>query len=187
MLARRRPASVSKLPLVLAASLRPHGDKSACSDAASPGNSGGTFRIPAFSLRRSHTLDRPVCSTHRGLDSLEPTTARTPFDSSVLFYEASHLTASLFLGEERRRRGGKCSRTESCQCSISVAAFWGELRQAEVTHAAFLLFFSPPPPLSAWLENFGCHRSFQTKLTLFWIEQHHLKGHKVLDGTHLFF
>lgn len=54
----RRPVSVSKLPLVLVASLGPHGDRSACADAASPGNNDSTFRISAFSLRRSHTLDR---------------------------------------------------------------------------------------------------------------------------------
>lgn len=127
-----------------------HGDRSACSDAASLGTSGGTFRIPAFSPRRSHTREWPVCSTHRGLDSLERTTTRTPFNSLALFYEASHLTASLFLREERRRRGGKCSRTESCQCSISIAAFWGELQQVEVTLAAFLFLFFLPLSLPDW-------------------------------------
>lgn len=183
MLTRGRPVSVSKLPLVLALSLRPHGDRSACSDAASPRNS-GTFRIPAFSLRRSHTLEWPVCSTHRGLDSLEPTTARMPFDSWAYFYEASHLVASLFLGQERRRRGGKCSRTESCQCSISVAAFWGESRQAKVTHAAFLLL---PFLLSCLTGELWVSQVISNKLTLFWVEERQLKGHKVTDGPHLFF
>lgn len=96
------PTSASKLPLVLAASLGPRGDSSACSDAASPGNSGSAFISPAFSPATSPpAVDTPDrCSPHRGQDSSGPAAARTPFDSPALFYEASHLTASLF--SERR-------------------------------------------------------------------------------------
>lgn len=63
-----RPTSASKLPLVLAASLGPRGDSSACSDAASPGNSGGAFIIPAFSpVTSPPAVDTPDRrSPHRG-------------------------------------------------------------------------------------------------------------------------
>lgn len=96
-----------------------------------------------FSLRRSHTLNRPaLLGAQRPGFIIEAAMARTPFDSPALFYEASHLTASLFLGEERRRRGGKCSRTESCQCSISVAAWLGRVAASRGDTRCFSSSFS---------------------------------------------